>query len=168
MQNKINDRRSKTPSPCSHIAGVFLVLVCIGTVRAAQAVLGTPPVGVPVGTYGGHVLESPDGNVAVKFDLKDIGDRRSCPTYTVTYNDRLVIADSHLGLAIKDAVPLEAGFEIVEVSRTSHDSTYSPVYSERKIIRNHYNQLIAELKVLYPAAAGCVEKLRDLGGEDAI
>jgi len=135
MQNKINDCHSKTSSPLSHILGVFLVLACIGTVRAAQA---------------GHVLESPDGNVAVKFDLKDIGDRRNCPTYTVSYNDRLVIADSYLGLVIKDAAPLEAGFEIVDVSRTSHDSTYSPVYAERKTIRNHYNQLVAELKEIHP------------------
>ena len=142
MQNKVNDRHSKTSSPCSHIVSVFFVLACIGTVHAAQAVLGTP--------YGGHVLESPDGNVAVKFDLKDIGDRRSCPTYTVTYNDRLVIADSRLGFAIKDAVPLEASFEIFEVSRTSHDSTYSPVYAERKTIRDHYNQLVAELRESRP------------------
>jgi len=135
MYNKVNDRDSKTSSPRSRIAGVFLVLACIGTVRAAQA---------------GHVLESPDGNVTVRFDLKDIGDQRSCPTYTVTYNDRLVIADSRLGLAIKDDVALQAGFEIVEISRTSHDSTYSPVYAERKTIRNHYNQLVAELRESRP------------------
>ena len=135
MQNKINYRHTKTSSPCSHIAGVFLILACIGTVRAAQA---------------GHLLESPDGNVAVRFDLKDIGDRQSCPTYTVTYNDRLVIADSRLGFAIKDAAPLQAGFEIVEVSRTSHDSTYSPFYAERKIIRDNYNQLVAEIKERRP------------------
>jgi len=135
MQNKVNYRYPKTSSPCSYIAGVFLALACIGTVRAAQA---------------GLLLESPDGNVAVTFDLKDIGERQSCPTYTVSYNDRLVIADSRLGLAIKDDVPLEAGFEIVEVSRTSHDSTYSPVYAERKTIRNHYNQLVVELRESRP------------------
>jgi len=135
MQNKVNDCHSKTSSPRSRIAGVFLILASIGIVRTAQA---------------RYVLESPDGNVAVRFDLKDIGDRRSCPTYTVSYNDRLVIADSRLGLAIKDNVPLEAGFEIVEVSRTSHDSTYSPVYAERKTIRDHYNQLVAELKESRP------------------
>jgi len=135
MQNKVNDCHSKTSSPRSRIAGIFLILASIGIVRTAQA---------------RYVLESPDGNVAVRFDLKDIGDRRSCPTYTVSYNDRLVIADSRLGLAIKDNVPLEAGFEIVEVSRTSHDSTYSPVYAERKTIRDHYNQLVAELRESRP------------------
>ncbi|MHC4324706.1 MAG: glycoside hydrolase family 97 N-terminal domain-containing protein, partial [Planctomycetota bacterium] len=135
MQNKVNYRHLKTSSPCSNIAGVFFVLVFIGTICAAGAE---------------HVLKSPDGNVIVEFDLKDISDRQSCPTYKVTYNDQLVIADSRLGFAIKDAAPLEAGFEIVEVSRSSHDSTYSPVYAERKTIRNHYNQLVAELRESRP------------------
>ncbi len=132
MQNKVNDRHSKTSSPCYLIISVFLILTFFGTLRAD------------------HVLKSPDGNVIVEFDLKDTGNQRSCPTYTVKYNDQLVIADSYLGLLIKDAAPLQAGFEIVEVSRTSHDSTYSPVYGERKTIRDHYNQLVAELKEIRP------------------
>lgn len=135
MQNKINDRHSKTSSLQSLIFGVFLALFSFEMIHAAHAE---------------HVLKSPDGKVIVEFDLKDIGDRRRYPTYTVTYNDRLVIADSRLGFAIKDAAPLEAGFEIVEVSRTSHDSTYSPVYAERKTIRDNYNQLVAELKEIHP------------------
>jgi alpha-glucosidase len=113
------------------IAGLFLVIICFEMIHAAQAI---------------HVLKSPDGNIVVEFDLKDIDDLQSCPTYTVTYHNRLVIADSRLGLAIKDATSLQAGFEIVEVSRTSHDRTYWPVYGEREIIRDHYNQLVAELR----------------------
>jgi len=135
MHNKLNYRQSKTLSLCSYFIGVFLILACFCNARAAQT---------------GHVLESPDGNVVVEFDIKDIGDRQSCPIYTITYNNRPVIADSRLGLAIKDAAPLDAGFEIVEVSRTSHDSSYSPVYAERKTIRDHYNQLVAELKESRP------------------
>ena len=139
MLNKINDRHSKTSSIYNHIVSIFLILTFFG---AARAVLRIP--------YGDHVLKSPDGNVVVEFNLKDIGGRQSCPTYTVTYNDQLVIADSSLGFAIKDAAPLHDGFEIVDVSRTSHDSTYSPVYAERKTIRDNYNQFVAELKEIRP------------------
>jgi len=135
MQNKVNDRQSKTSSRRSGIAGVFLILACIGSVRAAQV---------------GHLLESPDGNVSVKLVLKDIGELPNCPAYAVTYNDRSVITDSRLGLAIKNAAPLQSGFEIVKVSRISHDRTYSPVYGERKTIRDHYNQLVAELREIHP------------------
>jgi alpha-glucosidase len=131
MQNKINDRHSKSSPICNHIVSIFLILTFFGTARAD------------------HVLKSPDGKVIIEFDLKDIGDQPSCPTYTVKYNDQLVIADSRLGFTIKDAAPLEAGFEIVAVSRTSHDSTYSPVYAERKIIRDNYNQLVVELKEIH-------------------
>ncbi|MFC1603442.1 glycoside hydrolase family 97 N-terminal domain-containing protein [Planctomycetota bacterium] len=132
MQNTINDRHSKTSSICSHIVSFFLILTFFGSARAD------------------HVLKSPDGKVIIEFNLKNTSDQRSCPTYTVKYNDQLIIADSRLGLAIKNAASLESDFEIIAVSRTSHDSIYSPVYAERKTIRDNYNQLVAELKEIRP------------------
>ena len=69
--------------------------------------------------------------------------------YTVHYDDQPVIVDSRLGLAIKAAAPLETGFEIINALRSSHDSTYSPVYAERKTIRNNYNQLTVDLKEIH-------------------
>jgi len=131
MQNKINYHDRKTRSPRICLVGAFLVLACFSIACAAQEK---------------YLLESPDGNVVIGFELKDTGEQQDCPTYTVTYHNRLIITDSSFGLTIKDAAALEAGFEIVEVSRTSHDSTYSPVYAERKTIRDHYNQLVAELR----------------------
>jgi alpha-glucosidase len=135
MRRKPNYHRSKISPEQNLIASFFLVIICFEMIHAAQA---------------SYVLKSPDRNVVVEFDLKDIDDLQSCPTYTVTYNDRLVTADSRLGLAIKDAASLQAGFEIVEVSRTSNDSTYRPVYGERETIRDHYNQLVAELRESRP------------------
>lgn len=135
MQNKFSYRHLKIPSSGIYLFSVFLTLTCFSIVLAAQAE---------------NVLKSPDGNVIIRFDLKDVGDRQNCPIYSVTYREHPVIADSRLGLAIKDAAGLEAGFEIVQISRTSHDSTYSPVYAERKTIRDHYNQLVAELKESRP------------------
>ena len=135
MSSKINYRYSKTLPEQSLIFSVFLIILSFEMIHAAQA---------------SHVLKSPDGNVVVGFDLKDTDGLRSCPTYTVKYYDHLVIADSRLGLEIKNAAPFQAGFEIIAVSRTSHDSTYSPVYGERKTIRDNYNQLVAELKEINP------------------
>ena len=135
MQNKDNNCHSKTSPSYSYIFNVFLCLACFSIVSVAQA---------------GHVLKSPNGNVIVELDLKNFPDKTGCPIYKVTYNNELVITDSRLGLEIKDTNPLGAGFEIVEVSRTSHDSTSSPVYGERKTIRDHYNQLVTELKESSP------------------
>jgi alpha-glucosidase len=135
MQNKDNNCHLKTSPSYSYIFNVFLCLACFSFVSIAQAE---------------HVLTSPNGKVIVEFDLKNFPDKTCCPSYKVTYNNKLVITDSRLGLEIKDANPLSTGFEIVEISRTSHDSTYSPVYSERKTIRDHYNQLVAELRESSP------------------
>ncbi|MFH1718907.1 MAG: glycoside hydrolase family 97 N-terminal domain-containing protein [Planctomycetota bacterium] len=97
-----------------------------------------------------HRIESPDGNIVVTFDLKDIGDRTGCLTYTVGYKGQLVVADSRLGLVLEGDDSLEAGFDIVNISRSSHDETYSPVYAERETIRDNYNQLVVELKESQP------------------
>ena len=97
--------------------------------------------------WGEQTVESPDGRLVVTSDVKkDAGNRQGCPAYTVTYDKRPIVVDSGLGLAVKDAVPLETGFDIVNVSKSSHDSTYSPVYAERETIRDHYNQLVVDLK----------------------
>jgi len=93
-----------------------------------------------------HIVKSPDGNIAVIFDVKDIGDQRGCPVYRVVYKSRPIVVDSHLGLALKDAPALETRFNITFVTSSSNNSIYSPVYGERKTIRDHYNQLVVELK----------------------
>ena len=105
-------------------------------------------------TLAEHVITSPDGNVVITFDVKDTGNQTGRLTYSVDYDNQPIIVDAHLGLAIKDAAPLETGFDILNVSTSRHDSTYSPVYAERKTIRDHYNQLAAELKESHPPIAG--------------
>ncbi|MHC4566289.1 MAG: glycoside hydrolase family 97 protein [Planctomycetota bacterium] len=90
-----------------------------------------------------HAVESPDGKVVITFD---VGDERGDLIYSVAFEGRPIVVDSSLGLALKDAASLETGFEISNVFRSSHDSTYSPVYGQRKTIRDNYNQLIVDLK----------------------
>ena len=97
-----------------------------------------------------HVVKSPDANVAVTFDVKGVEGQQDCLTYTVTYENRPIVVDSRLGLAIKESSPLEAGFDVLNASESSKDSTYSLVYGERKSVRDHYNQLVVELKENHP------------------
>ena len=93
-----------------------------------------------------QVVTSPDGNVVVTFDVKDLAGQAACPVYSVTYKGRTILSDSRLGLVLKDAPPLQAGFEIVKVVRSSHRSTWSPVYAERKTIPDNYNFLVVLLE----------------------
>ncbi len=84
-------------------------------------------------------LKSPDGNLEVAFALKDIGEEKACPVYRVTYKGRPVLADSRLGLQLKDG-PLDSGFEIVNFTGRSGASTWSPVCGERSVVRGDYNE----------------------------
>ena len=113
---------------------IHVMLVCL--------VIG--PFGFAAGAVrSGHSVVSPDGNVVITFDL---GGERGDLIYSVAFEGRPVVADSRLGLAIKDGASLETGFEISGISRSSHDSTYSPVYGERSKIRDNYNQLVVALR----------------------
>lgn len=87
------------------------------------------------------VVTSPDGNVAVDVDVK--GGR---PTYSMTYKNKPVIKPSTLGLELTDAPDLTDGFQIVGTKTDSKDETWQPVWGENKDIRNHYNELLVELK----------------------
>ncbi len=120
----------KSPFHIWLVPSTFVLLSLIGS-EAAQAE---------------KVVKSPDGNVVVTFAQEDAEGQQDCLTYTVTYENRPIVVDSRLGLAMKEDAPLEAGFEILNVSLSSHDNTYSLVYGERKAVRNHYNQLVVDLK----------------------
>ena len=91
-------------------------------------------------------VTSPDGNLVVAFDLKDIGGVSGCPVYRVNYKGKPVLADSRLGLQFQGAAPLDAGLTPVRVTRSDADTTWQPVCAERSSIRDHYNQAVIVLR----------------------
>ncbi|MEA3227131.1 MAG: glycoside hydrolase family 97 N-terminal domain-containing protein, partial [Planctomycetota bacterium] len=129
MYNKANSRYLNAMMPLFRIMLVSLVVelfgFAVGVVRAE------------------HLVESPDGNVVITFD---VGDERGSLIYSVAFEGLPIVVDSRLGLALKDAASLETGFKIIDASKSSHDSAYLPVYAERKTIRDNYNQLVVELR----------------------
>ncbi len=86
-------------------------------------------------------LRSPDGLVAVGFDL----DATGRPTYDLAYGGVTVLEPSRLGLSLEGAPDLDGGFRVERVQRTAHDETWRPVYGERSEIRDHYGEMIVEL-----------------------
>ena len=133
MNNQTNYRHSKTSILPSHILYVSLAFVLLNFIDVGIA-------------QAARIVKSPDGNIVVTFDVKDVGDQRGCPVYGVSYKNKPIVVDSCLGFAIKDAPALEAGFNIISFTSSSNDSIYTPVYGERRTIRDHYNQLVIELK----------------------
>ena len=87
-------------------------------------------------------ISSPSGTVNVNFELASGG----VPTYTVDYKERPVIKPSRLGLELNGKPNLMDGFEVVKTSTSSFDETWQPVWGEVKDIRNHYNELLVELR----------------------
>ena len=94
-------------------------------------------------------LQSPDGKLAVTFEVKDLADAKGCPVYSVSHHRKPMVSESRLGLDVEKA-PLNAGFKIDKHSTSRHDNTWKPVYGERTVIRDHYNQLVVGLKEVQP------------------
>jgi alpha-glucosidase len=91
---------------------------------------------------GAAELRSPDGNLAVTFDVTSAGQ----PYYRIAYRNQPILAESHLGMELQAAGKLVDGFAIVRTATTSHDSTWKPVYGERSEIRDRYRQLVVDLE----------------------
>ena len=87
------------------------------------------------------VVTSPNGIVSIDFQLKN-----GIPTYRVDYKGKPVIKESRLGLELRDGKNLMDGFEQLNATTSTFDETWQPVWGEVKEIRNHYNELLAELK----------------------
>ena len=87
------------------------------------------------------VVTSPNGIVSIDFQLKN-----GIPTYKVDYKGKPVIKESRLGLELRDGKNLMDGFEQLNTTTSTFDETWQPVWGEVKEIRNHYNELLAELK----------------------
>jgi len=137
MNNQTNHRHFKALISSRHIFCVTLIFVLLNFIDVRVV-------------KGAQTAKSPDGNVVITFDVKEVGDQRNCLVYSVTYKNQPIVVDSRLGLAIKNAPNMEDGFNTISVTSSNNNSTYSPVYGERKTIRDHYNQLVVELKESNP------------------
>ena len=87
-------------------------------------------------------VSSPSGKVKLDFELSKNG----TPTYQIAYKGQPAINPSTLGLELKNTNNLLDGFEVVKTSTSAFDETWQPVWGETKDIRNHYNELLVELK----------------------
>lgn len=80
--------------------------------------------------------------VSVDFELASGG----VPTYSVAFKERPVTRPGRLGLELKGQPDLMDGFEVVRTSTSAFDETWQPVWGEVSHIRNHYNELLVELR----------------------
>lgn len=109
-------------------------------------------------------VTSPDGKMELSFALDN-----GRPTYTFRVDGKTVVAPSHLGYQLKKengekstdfdwkpsrATDKEASrkadffsdFTLEKFENNSFDETWKPVWGEESSIRNHYNELLVQLK----------------------
>ncbi len=92
-------------------------------------------------TENAETLMSPNGDLKLGFYLQD-GDK---PFYKLEYKGKTVVDWSRLGFKLSDS-GLYDWFEITDVARKTVDETWSPVWGEESVIRNHFNELTVTLR----------------------
>lgn len=102
---------------------------------------------------------SPDGKQVFEFYQKQFPDGTKQIYYTLSYNGKSVIEESELGILIENHL-LESALGIpnddaklwcenlsfIKNKHNTIDKTWNPVYGERSMVRDHYNELILEFQ----------------------
>ena len=94
-------------------------------------------------------LKSPDGKLVVRFDLKTVGELKGCPIYDVSFQGRPVLADSRVGLELRGG-SLDGDLRITGEKTSASDTIWKPVLGERESIRDHFNQVVVDLRETRP------------------
>ena len=73
-------------------------------------------------------------------------DGKGTPLYSVTFDQKVIIQPSELGLIFSNNDAFNANFKITGSQKSSVDGTWKPLWGEVNQIRNHYEQLTVHLK----------------------
>jgi alpha-glucosidase len=86
-------------------------------------------------------ITSPDGNLKVSIKVE-----KGSPFYSVSRLGKPVINSSQLGFILKNQPPLAWNWEIQNTEQNHVDHTWTQPWGEKKVIRNHYQELKISLK----------------------
>ncbi|MET3879046.1 glycoside hydrolase family 97 catalytic domain-containing protein [Chitinophaga sp. OAE865] len=104
------------------------------------------------------VLQSPDKNYEVQFYQRQNAEQKRQMYYTVSYKHTPVILESLLGIQLdnhlsENAMALKVdrhaswceNLAVKAISKRTQDTTWAPVYGERTLIRDHFNEAVVHL-----------------------
>ncbi|HMR83934.1 MAG TPA: glycoside hydrolase family 97 N-terminal domain-containing protein, partial [Niabella sp.] len=105
------------------------------------------------------VLNSPDGNYRFSFYQKKKEDSMQQMYYAVSFKGKEVILESELGVLIENhlfesalGIPNDTlkswgdNLELIGVDTLSVNKTWKPVYGERNLVKDQYNQLVLKFR----------------------
>ena len=100
-------------------------------------------------------LQSPNGKLNFEFYQQQLGDDKTQMYYTVSFNGEQVVLESELGILIENqlfesALGIEndpsklwcENLELKSVDQNAVDETWNPVYGERSVVRDYYNEMV--------------------------
>lgn len=104
-------------------------------------------------------LSSPDGKYNFTVYQKKISDDSRQMYYTVSYNGEVVIEESELGVLIENqlfesalGIPNDTyeiwgeNLELMDVETRTVNNTWTPVYGERAVVKDHFNELVLKFE----------------------
>jgi alpha-glucosidase len=92
------------------------------------------------------VLKSPDGRLALTFEIADKGQL----AYSVTYKDKPLLERSSMTLSLQGQRPLGAGLKIAQATPSETDENYRLVTGKASVVRNRYHALRLDLEETGP------------------
>lgn len=87
-------------------------------------------------------VSSPDGRNTLTLDIDTYG----APRYSVQRGDEVVIAPSRLGMRFAANPEFHEDMTITAVDTASADSEWEQPWGERRVVRDHYNELAVTLQ----------------------
>ena len=87
-------------------------------------------------------VSSPNKKINLQFILTPKDEL----SYTVLYNNAIVIDTSYLGFDLKDQPSFKGGFKVIKTKLKSFNETWQMPWGEQIDVDNNYNQLIIELQ----------------------
>jgi alpha-glucosidase len=86
-------------------------------------------------------VRSPDGKNGFSLLIDEMGQ----PRYTVSRGSEIVVNDSRLGLRFASQAELGKGFHVSGAEKTTRDETWEQPWGERRLVRDHHNELLVRL-----------------------
>ncbi|WP_114782968.1 glycoside hydrolase family 97 protein [Botryobacter ruber] len=103
-------------------------------------------------------VQSPDGNLVMNFYQKRDDANKKRMYYTVAFKGKPVVLESVLDIQIDNRIMESAmavkadrrerwteNLDVKEITKSSEDQTWKPVYGEKSQIRDHYNEATVKL-----------------------
>lgn len=95
---------------------------------------------VSVSNAADYHVASPDGKISVDVTAQNQ------ITYSVSFNNNLIIEPSTIAFTFKQAPPLGSDLKVLDSKKSNFDETWKPVLKRYETIRNNYKSLTLQLQ----------------------